>query len=93
MTQRMLDGFALYRPDPMQRKRGDHNAIGVPLGTRLHRIIRIQNGWRIWTATADYVYGTYFDLLNDGTILNITVRADEGDEVFTVRPSDEEINT
>ena len=68
----------------------DHNTIGVPLGTRLQRIIRLPNGWRLWIATADFVFGTYLELFDDGRILRCTTRKDEGDEVYWVRPSNNE---
>lgn len=87
--ERMLAGFALYqeRPVPYLRRQ-DHDTISTPPGTRLQRIIRLREGWQLWTATADYVYGTYLVLYNDGAVLNCTVRDDEGDEQFWVRPVD-----
>jgi hypothetical protein len=64
------------------------NVIGVPLGTRLMRIERLVGGWRLWTSTADYKLGTYLEMFNDGCIISVTVRDNEGDEVFVVRPQD-----
>jgi len=69
----------------------DHSVVGVPLGTRLQRIIRLDNGWRLWLATNDFKHGTYLDIHNNGMIVRVTVRADEGDECFVVRPSDDHI--
>ena len=90
MSQRMLEGFALYtaaqprdfsaRPDP--------DIIATPPGTRLQRIIRLPRGWRLWTATRDFMHGSYLELHNNGRIMNCTARADEGDEVFEARPPD-----
>ena len=60
-----------------------HAVIGVPLGTRLQRIIRHDNAWQLWVSTNDYVYGTYYMLYDDGRAASTTVREDEGDETFT----------
>lgn len=91
MGQRMLEGFALYREEPSSPLGGDHNTIATPLGTRLLRMIRLHHGWRLWTATKDFRFGTYFELFDDGRVLNCTTRHDEGDDMFWVRPSDEHI--
>lgn len=66
----------------------DRNTIGVPIGTRLQRIIRLPTSWRLWIATADFVFGTYLELHDNGRITNTTVRRDEGDDTFEVRPPD-----
>jgi hypothetical protein len=92
----MLAGFALYREDAAQPPWvsdtgpiGDPNTISTPIGTRLMRIIRLEHsGWRLWTATRDFRHGTYLELLDDGRIYNCTVRPDEGDDIFMVRPRD-----
>ena len=70
------------------RSRGDTNTIGVPPGTRLQRIIRLEHGWWLWIATTDFVYGTYIVLYDNGRIIHCTIRADEGDEIMQVRPAD-----
>lgn len=89
--QRMIDAFAEYeRRDPATVGLR-HSIIGMPLGTRLHRMIRVPNGWMLWLSTRDYIYGTYLLVYDSGTVERWTVREDEGDEVFTVRPSDQEI--
>ncbi len=67
---------------------GDHNTIGVLRGTRLRRIIRHTDGWLVWIATMDFRYGTYLMLYNDGRIVRVTAREDQGDEVIVVRPRD-----
>lgn len=72
----------------MKRPRGDTHTIEVPRGTRLKRIVRLPTGWLCWTATNDYIYGSYLLLSDDGGVLNVTVRADEGDDTFVVRPPD-----
>ena len=68
-----------------------HSTIGVQPGTRLYRIIRITDAWRLWLATRDFIHGTYMDLYGDGTAIRTECRPDEGDEVYRIRPSDEEI--
>ena len=86
--QRMLDGFASYRV-PVQNTSGlDHDTIGMPLGTRLMRVIRLTHGWRMWIATNDYKYGSYLEFYDNGLIIRVTTRPDEGDEIFWVRPCD-----
>ena len=100
--QRMLAGFALM-PSAAQpravRKAAtnatsdnglDTNTIALMPGTRLQRIIRLSYGWRLWTATRDYCFGSYLELYNDGTIANWTTREDEGDEFFFSRPADKD---
>jgi hypothetical protein len=83
----MLEGFALYQ-EPEPSGVGDSNTVATPAGTRLMRIIRLPHGWRVWTATNDFRYGTYFELFDDGRILRTTTRVDEGDQHDWVRPSD-----
>lgn len=85
--KRMLEGFAEYA-EPVTSGGGDHNTIAVPIGTRLYRLIRLPHGWRVWTATKDFKYGSYYELFDDGRVLNCTERADEGPEIFWVRPKD-----
>jgi hypothetical protein len=69
-----------------------HRVLGMPLGTRLHRIVRqSDHEWLLWLATNDFVFGTYLLLDNDGTVTRVTVRNDEGDEINIVRPSDDAI--
>ena len=87
---RLIEGFALYKERPLPV---NHSIVGTLPGTRLMRIERLVQGWRMWTATNDYKYGSYLELANNGRIVNITTRVDEGDEVFQVRPSDDEIRS
>ena len=70
------------------RSRGDTNTIGVPPGTRLQRIIRLSTGWLQWLATSNYIHGTYIVLYDDGRIIHVVCRVDEGDEFMQVRPAD-----
>lgn len=70
---------------------GNHSVIGVPPGTRLLRISRLRGYWIVWTATSDYVHGTYLRMYDSGKVVRVTVRIDEGDEEFVVRPTDKEI--
>lgn len=92
MSERMLAGFALYNEtEPAAPVGADHHTIATPLGCRLMRMIRLYHGWRLWTATADFRFGTFYELFDDGRVLQCTTRVDEGDEFFWVRPSDEYI--
>ena len=86
MGERMLAGFALYREPTFVP-----SVIGTPLGTRLKQIVRLPRGWRLWTATADFVYGSYLELDNSGMITNVTTRQDEGDDTFISRPADSDV--
>jgi hypothetical protein len=103
-SERMLAGFALYNESaakppavgPGPHAIGphlDHNTMQMQPGTRLHRIIRLYHGWRIWIATRDYIFGNYLELFDDGHVLNCTVRVDEGDDYYWARPSDDEIRS
>jgi len=67
---------------------GNHMVIDVLVGTRVHRIDRIMNGWRVWIASRDFKFGTYITLNNDGSATTTTSRIDEGDEIIQIRPSD-----
>lgn len=89
--QRMLEGFALYKEPVWQPS--NHDVMATPIGCRLLRIIRLPRGWRLWVATRDFIYGTYLELHDTGRVVNITTRADEGDDIFQARPSDEEIRS
>lgn len=91
--ERMLAGFAMYKPehDPVMLATAQHNLIGVPIGTRLMRIYRTVSYWRLWIATKDYIHGTYMELHNDGRVYTITARAEEGDEIVVVRPTDAQV--
>lgn len=92
MGQRMLMGFALYtEPTVALPPTHDHNTIQMQPGTRLHRLLRLPHGWRLWIATRDFIYGTYIELFDDGRGITLTSRADEGDEFYCWRPSDEEL--
>lgn len=62
--------------------------IATPIGTRLKRIERCANFWRVWISTVDFRYGTYLLLYDTGRIENVTERADQGPEVFTVVEGD-----
>jgi len=88
----MLQAFAEYE-HRMKAELLRHSVIGVPLGTRLMQIIRRDNEWQLWLSTADYVYGTYYVLHDNGHAVNVTIRRDEGPEEFTMRPSDDFIRS
>ena len=87
----MLKAFSEYESMHRNALHDAHNIIAVQPGTRLYRIIRLTYGWRIWLATRDFVYGSYRELHNDGTIIAYECRPDEGEEVYKIRPSDDDI--
>jgi hypothetical protein len=87
----LIEGFASYKPPEDIPLPLDHTIVGMPPGTRLYRIVRLPRGWRLWIATRDYISGTYLELFEDGRVMNCTARADEGEDMFWVRPSDKEI--
>ena len=65
--------------------------IGVPQGTRLIRIERHadEDCWLVWTArSSDGKCGSYLVLHDDGMMVSVTARADEGDETYVVKPRD-----
>jgi len=66
----------------------DQVVIGVPLATRLQRIIRHKDKWQLWLATRDYQYGTYLLLWDDGLVESVTERENEGPSTFVVKPLD-----
>lgn len=64
------------------------STVGIPIGTRLLRVDRLHQAWRLWTDTRDYVYGTYILLHDDGAVYRITERRGEGMDVALVRERD-----
>ena len=87
----MLEAFIAYERDHKTVISLNKRLIGFPLGTRLMRINRGADNWQLWTATRDYIHGTFTVLWDDGHVETITVREDEGDEIINVRPSDKEL--
>ena len=85
----MLDALIVYERTRNQRIDPRYNIIGMPVGTRLMRMVRKDTSWILWLATRDYIYGTYLQVWDDGHVERVTIREDEGDEVITVRPSDD----
>jgi len=69
----------------------DTSTIPFALSVRLRRIIRLPRGWRLWTDTADFILGTYYELHDDGRIVRFVIREDQGDEIQEIRPSTAEI--
>jgi len=88
---RMLDAFIAYEKTHSEMHHG-HNTIGMQPGTRLYRIERTDSGWRIWTATRDFVHGSYIELHNDGSAYRWECRPDEGDECIMIRWDDAEVH-
>ena len=84
----MISGFALLIERELTP---DQCNVAMPIGARAQRIVRLPHGWRLWLATADFIYGTYLELFDDGRIMNMTTRRDEGDDYYWARPSDNEI--
>ena len=60
----------------------------MPAGTRLLRIVRHAAHWQLWTATKDFVHGSYLELHDDGRIINTTEREGDGPETFIVKGPD-----
>ena len=69
----------------------DIDTLPFALSVRLRRIIRLPNGWRLWTDTNDFVLGTYYELHDNGRCVRHVIRDDQGDDIMQVRPSTEEI--
>ena len=42
--------------------------------------------WILWLHTKDWVHGTYLALYDDGRCERITLRADEGPEIWEIKP-------
>jgi hypothetical protein len=93
MSSRQERMLAAFRDYELRRASilVDHSVVGVPLGARLRQINRLLSGWRLWTDTNDFVYGSYLELHDDGRITHTTLREDEGPEEFLRRPSDDYI--
>jgi len=72
----------------MPVSRREHDIIGMPIGAKCQRIVRLARGWRIWLSTNDYRFGTFIELCDDGQVVRFTVRENEGDEIHLVRPND-----
>lgn len=92
MNQRqlwMLQAFADYEQRDPATVGPRHTVVGMPVGTRLLRMIRKPGCWWLWIATSDFIFGTYLCVYDDGRIERVTVREDEGDDIITIRPSDE----
>ena len=88
-NRRMLAAFASYEQDA--RIPDMHNIMQQYPGTRLYRVVRIPDGWRVWLATRDHIYGSFLELHNSGLVTRHEVRPDDGEESFVVRPSDDDI--
>jgi hypothetical protein len=87
----MLEAFAEFAATDPVYSTIMHSVVGCAPGTRLYRIIRLPYGWRLWLATRDFIHGSYLELHDNGRVVRFETRPDEGDELFVVRPSDEEI--
>ena len=88
-NQSMLNAFADYEhahalPD-------HHNIMQQYPGTRLYRVVRIPDGWRIWLATRDFIHGSFLELHNSGLVMRYDIRPDDGEESIVCRPSDDDI--
>jgi hypothetical protein len=69
----------------------DHQTVGVPPRTKLHRIIRGAAWWIVWTDTTDFIHGTYLVLNDNGRVDRVTERTDASFDTMMVRPPDKEI--
>ena len=88
----MLSAFAAY--ERATRDHSDSDATNIMQqypGTRLYRIVRIPNGWRVWLATRDFIHGSFLELHDTGLVMRYECRPDEGEESYVVRPSDDDI--
>lgn len=63
--------------------------IGLPPRTKLLRIDRASNeGWKVWINQSPCgTFGTFLWLYDDGRIVRVVVRADQGDDEFIVKGS------
>ncbi|SRR6187399_1660682 len=91
MAQAMLDAFIAYERNT-QHMPATHNTIHMSPGKRLLRIIRGDDGWKVWMATRDFIHGSYIELHNDGSAYRWECRPDEGDECIMIRPDDAEVH-
>lgn len=69
--------------------------IGVPRGTRLHHLVRVDDGWLVFTALGKQPTndprtwrGTHLHLHDDGSITRVSTYDDRPDEVFVVKGAD-----
>ena len=72
----------------------DYHRIGVPVGTRLQALMRVERGWMVWTAfnkasVPEQWLGTYLLLGDDGSVQKITIREDGGEDIWLIRPADD----
>ena len=85
----------------MASKSITETVIGVGDLTRLRRIVRCTPHareraagavayWQVWTDTKDYSVGTYLLMYDDGRIDRVTERADEGPDIWHIKPADTE---
>lgn len=64
--------------------------IGIPQSTRLLRIDRddVLGEWRLWIHfNKTCTLGTYYRLRDDGSMWCVTVRDNEGDDEYEVKPA------
>ena len=60
-----------------------------PIKLNIHgKPIAYANFYQVWIHTRDFVYGTYLRLWDCGKIERVTERADRGEEVILIKPSD-----
>ena len=46
--------------------------------------------YRAWIHTADFEYGTFLELHDDGLITRVTIRRHEPDDVVVIKPKDKD---
>lgn len=44
--------------------------------------------WRMWLHTPNHIHGTYLVLQPDGSVTRVTVRDEEGDDEFVIKPAE-----
>jgi len=62
--------------------------IGIPNHTKLLRIVRSENSWMLWVHTIDFVHGTYYDLCDDGSMNQVTVKPGGIEHSVPIKPGD-----
>ena len=89
MRQSMIDAFTDYERNHVLHD--EYNIMQQYPGTRLYRVVRIPDGWRVWLATRDFIHGSFLELHNSGLVIRYDIRPDDGEDSIVCRPSDDDI--
>lgn len=72
----------------MEQNKHYHH-IGIPQRSKLLRLERFEDHWRVWLqADANFVCGQFLRLYDNGAIMKVTIRADEGDDEMMIKGPD-----